>query len=139
MSINKWRKEIEERFDLEADGDSPTEKMEDVLDQLDDIISNSNLSKDEVNQYIKKVVIRWYKIGAVRGAAELLKDLTWYEILPEDINELKKKLSEPIESDDFLFWKTSLKYKAIGTGLKRVKKDISIDYKRILEKFKKIS
>ena len=138
MSVNKWRKEIEERFDVEADGDTPTEKMEDALDQIEDLL-NSNLSPDEINRYIKKVVVRWYKIGAVRGAAELLKDLVWYEILPEELSELKEKLNEPIENDDFLFWKSNLKYKVVDGELKKIKKDISIDYERILSKYSKIS
>jgi len=38
MSLNKWVKEIEERFDLEADGDTPTEKMEDALEQIEDLL-----------------------------------------------------------------------------------------------------
>lgn len=138
MSVNKWRKEIEERFDLEADGDTPTEKMEDTLDQIEDLL-DGNLSPDEVNRYIKKVVVRWYKIGAVRGAAELLKDLSWYEILPDDLSKLKNKLREPLENDDFLFWKSSLKYKVVNGDVKKLKKDISIDYERILEKYSKIS
>lgn len=138
MSVNKWRKEIEERFDVEADGDTPTEKMEDALDQIEDLL-NSNLAPDEINRYIKKVVVRWYKIGAVRGAAELLKDLAWYEILPEEISELKEKLDEPLENDDFLFWKSNLKYKVVDGKLKKIKKDISIGYDRILDKYSKIS
>jgi hypothetical protein len=138
MSINKWRKEIEERFDVEADGDTPTDKMEDALDQVEDLL-NSNLSPEEINRYIKKIVVRWYKIGAVRGAAELLKDLAWYELLPEGITELQEELSEPLENDDFLFWKSSLKYKAVGGEQKRVKKDFSISYVRILQKYSKIS
>ena len=138
MSVNKWRKEIEERFDVEADGDTPSEKMEDTLDQIEDLLE-SNLSIDEVNRFIKRVVVRWYKIGAIRGAAELLKDLAWYEILPDDISELRDKLKEPLDNDDFLFWKSNLKYKVVGGDLKKLKKDISIDYERILQKYAKIS
>ena len=138
ISINKWRKEIKERFDVKAEGYTPTEKMEDALDQVEELL-NSNLTPEEINQYIKKIVVMWYKIGALRGAAEMLNNLVWYEILPESITELTQKLSEPIVNDDFLFWKARLKYKAIGGEKKTSKKDFSISYSRILRKYSKIS
>ena len=138
MSVNKWRKEIEERFELDADGDTPAEKMEDALDQIEDLIE-SNLSAKEINRYIKRVVMSWYKIGAVRGAAELLKDLSWYEIIPGNISELRETLKEPLSNEDFLFWKASLKYKTVDGETKRVKRDFSVDYEHILKKYEKIS
>ena len=138
MSINKWRKEIEEKFDIEAFGDTPTEKMEDALDQVEGMIDD-NVPVDEINEFIRKVVLRWYKIGAVRGAAEMLKDLVWYEVLPEDEVELKEELSEPIDNDDYLFWKASLKYKTIDGNTNKQKRDFSITYKKILNKYGKIS
>jgi hypothetical protein len=139
MSLNKWRKEIEERFEIEADGITPAEKMEDAIDQIEDLLAD-NLSVDEVNNFIKRMVLRWYKIGAIRGAAEMLKDLAYYyDILPDDEKELKNELSEPIENDDFLFWKANLKYKSVGNATKKTKKDFSISYKRILRKYSNIS
>ena len=140
MSINKWRKEIEERFDVEAYGDTPTERMEDALGQVEELF-NSNLTPKEINEYIeyiKKIFARWYKIGAARGAAEMLKDLAWYEILPKDINKLKEKLNEPVNNNDFLFWKSNLKFKAINGERKEINNDISLSYKRILWKYSKI-
>jgi len=137
MSVNKWRKEIEERFDIEAFGDKPTDKMEDALDQLEGMIDD-NIPVDEINEFIRKIVLRWYKIGAIRGAAEMLKDLAWYELLPDDEDELKEKLSEPIDNDDYLFWKASLKYKTIDGETNIPKRNFSIPYDKILEKYEKI-
>jgi len=96
QSINKWTKEIEDRFEIDAEGTTPTDRINDALDQLEEIIASGG-TKEELRSFIKTSVIKWYKIGAKRGAAELLKDLMWYEVLPDDIEELKNSLEEPLK------------------------------------------
>jgi len=48
-------------------------------------------------------------------------------------------LSEPIDNNDYLFEKASLKYKAIDGDTNKQKRDFSIKYKKILNKYGKIS
>ena len=78
-------------------------------------------------------------IEAVRGATEMLKDLAYYDILPDGIKKLKNELSEPIENDDVLFWKANLKYKLVGNNTKKTKNDFFTSYNKILRKYSKIS
>lgn len=136
-SVNKWTREIEDRFDLEADGVTPTERMEDALGQLEQIIASGG-SPEKLRDFIKRSVIEWYKIGAKRGAAELLKDLMWYEILPDDIKKLESELDEPISHNDSLLWNTVLRYKKHNSEFNRVRATVKLPYKRIIKKLKSI-
>lgn len=109
-SINKWTGEIEDRFDIEAFGDTPTERMENALDQLDALVGSS-VSHEKLRSFVRKTVLTWYRVGARRGAAEMLKDLMWYGVLPDDIDDLEAQLEEPLSNDDSLVWNTLLRYK----------------------------
>ncbi|WP_318480250.1 hypothetical protein [Photobacterium leiognathi] len=137
MTLKKWTKEIEDRFDIEADGESPTERIEDALEQLDEIISSGG-SPEELRKFIRSSVIQWYKIGAKRGAAEMLKDLMWYEILPDDIDELKEMLDEPLSESDALLWSTVLKYKKHDSENGLVRATVKLPYKRIIKKLESL-
>ncbi len=136
-SINKWTKEIEDRFDIETEGETPTERIEDALEQLEEIIA-SGASPEEIKKFIRRSVLSWYKIGAKRGAAELLKDLMWYEVIPDNIDELKKELDEPISNSDSLLWNTVLRYKKHDHEDGRVRTTVKVSYKSILKKLESI-
>ena len=136
-SVNKWTKEIEDRFDIEAEGETPVERIEDALDQLEEIIADG-ASPDELRGFIRKTVINWYKIGAKRGAAELLKDLMWYEILPDNIDELKQELDEPISNNDAIQWNTLLRYKKYDKEDGRLRATVKIPYKSIFRKLQSV-
>jgi hypothetical protein len=136
-SINKWTKEIEDRFDIEADGNTPTERIEDALGQLEKIISSGS-SPDELKKFVQKSVIEWYKIGAKRGAAELIKDLMWYDILPDDLKKLENELRTPLLNNDSLLWSTVLRYKKHDDEFEKVRASVKISYKSIIQKLKQI-
>lgn len=136
-SVNKWASEIEDRFDIEADGSTPTERMEDVLGQLEQIIASGG-SLEKLREFVKKTVVEWYKIGAKRGAAEMLKDLMWYEVLPDDMQKLESKLKEPISHNDSLLWNTVLRYKKHNNEIDTVRATVKLTYKSIIEKLKSI-
>ena len=136
-SVNKWTKEIEDRFVIEASGETPTQRIEDALDQLEAIISSGG-SHEELRNFVRNSVITWYKVGAKRGAAEMLKDLMWYEILPDDINKLKEKLNEPLSNSDSLLWNTLLRYKKHDNENGKIRKTIKISYQSIISKLASI-
>ncbi|WP_277060917.1 hypothetical protein, partial [Rivihabitans pingtungensis] len=79
QSLNKWSAIIADRFDVENFGGTPTECMESVLNQLEKRIANQ-VSADDLRAFVQETVLTWYKVGAKRGAAEMLKDLMWYDI-----------------------------------------------------------
>lgn len=108
-SVNKWTREIEDRFDIEANGSTPTERMNNALDKLDKMIKHGK-SSEEIREFIRNLISNCYKTGAKRGAAEMLKDLMWYDILPDDIEKLKNLLAVPISNGDSLLWNSILKF-----------------------------
>lgn len=132
-SVNKWSAIIADRFDVENFGGTPTERMESVLNQLEERIANQ-VSADDLRAFVQETVLTWYKVGAKRGAAEMLKDLMWYDILPDNLEELKKKLNQPLSNNDSLLWNTSLKYKEHNNDGESIKAGIKVTYKSIIEK-----
>jgi len=136
-SVNKWTGEIEDRFEIEAVGGTPTERMEDALDQLETLV-RAGASHAELSSFVRKTVLTWYKIGAKRGAAEMLKDLIWYGILPNDIKKLKTELNEPLSNDDSLLWNTLLRYKKHDDEDGKIRATIKITYESILQKLASI-
>lgn len=137
MTLNKWTKEIEDRFDLEAEGTKPTEKMENALDQLDELIAQGS-SPEELRKFVRESITTWYKVGAKRGAAEMLKDLMWYDILPDDMDELRNTLEEPISKNDSLVWSSVLKYKKHDSERDKARTSVKLRYKKILKKLEKL-
>lgn len=133
QSLNKWSAIIADRFDVENFGGTPTECMESVLNQLEKRIANQ-VSADDLRAFVQETVLTWYKVGAKRGAAEMLKDLMWYDILPDNLEELKKKLNQPLSNNDSLLWNTSLQYKEHNDEIKSIKAGIKVTYKSIFEK-----
>jgi len=111
QSMTKWIGIIEEELDLEAEGDSPTKKMRHLIQQLQEI-TNDTETAEELEKFIKRLVITWYKIGARRGAAELVNLLYEKEILKDEIYE---KLPEKIK------WKKGLTYKSLDGKRKRIR------------------
>ena len=106
QSLNKWSAIIADRFDVENFGGTPTECMESVLNQLEERIANQ-VSADDLRAFVRET----YKVGAKRGAAEMLKDLMWYDVLPDNLEDLKKKLNQPLSNSDALSWSMSLQHK----------------------------
>jgi len=138
QSLNKWSAIIADRFDVENFGGTPTECMESVLNQLEKRIANQ-VSPDDLRAFVQATVLKWYKVGAKRGAAEMLKDLMWYDILPDNLEELKKKLNQPLSNNDSLLWNTSLQYKEHNEGSKLIEKvHVRVTYKSIIEKLEKL-
>jgi len=134
-SVNKWTRVIEDKFDIEANGQTPKERITNVLDQLDDMI-NAGGSSDDIREFVREIITNWYKIGARRGAAEMLKDLMWYEILPDNMIDLKKKLSEPIKNKDSLLWIANLRYieHPSDEESSRTRVTVKMSYKDIIKK-----
>lgn len=99
-SMNKWIKRFKEELDLEAEGNTPTERMEDLLKQLRQP-SNGDDSLEEIDRFIQKKVLTWYRKGARRGALELVKLLYENGVLDDHVYD---KLPEKIE------WAIGLRY-----------------------------
>ena len=132
-SVNKWSSIIADRFDVENFGGTPTECMESVLNQLEERIANQ-VSADDLRAFVRET----YKVGAKRGAAEMLKDLMWYDVLPDNLEDLKKKLNQPLSNSDALSWSMSLQHKKHnGESESIFKASIRITYKSIIEKLEK--
>ena len=132
-SVNKWSSIIADRFDVENFGGTPTECMENVLSQLEERIANQ-VSADDLRAFVRET----YKVGAKRGAAEMLKDLMWYDVLPDNLEDLKKKLNQPLSNSDALSWSMSLQHKKHnGESESIFKASIRITYKSIIEKLEK--
>ena len=89
-SMNKWIGVYEEEFDLEAEGSTPTERMEDIIEQLRQLLDGGD-SLEEIDRFVQRKVLTWYRKGALRGAAELVKLLGdhVYDELPEKIEWAK--------------------------------------------------
>ena len=133
QSLNKWSAIIADRFDVENFGGTPTECMENVLSQLEERIANQ-VSADDLRAFVRET----YKVGAKRGAAEMLKDLMWYDVLPDNLEDLKKKLNQPLSNSDALSWSMSLQHKKHnGESESIFKASIRITYKSIIEKLEK--
>ena len=132
-SVNKWSSIIADRFDVENFGGTPTECMESVLNQLEKLIANQ-VSADDLRAFVRET----YKVGAKRGAAEMLKSLMWYGILPDQFEDLKEELEQPLSNHDSLSWSASLKYKEHNEGSKLIEKvHVRVTYKSIIEKLEK--
>ena len=133
QSLNKWSAIIADRFDVENFGGTPTECMENVLSQLEERIANQ-VSADDLRAFVRET----YKVGAKRGAAEMLKSLMWYGILPDQFEDLKEELEQPLSNHDSLSWSASLKYKEHNEGSKLIEKvHVRVTYKSIIEKLEK--
>ena len=133
QSLNKWSAIIADRFDVENFGGTPTECMENVLSQLEERIANQ-VSADDLRAFVRET----YKVGAKRGAAEMLKSLMWYGILPDQFEDLKEELEQPLSNHDSLSWSASLKYKEHNEGSKLIEKvHVRVTYKSSIEKLEK--
>jgi len=107
QSMNKWIGVIEEKFELDTWGDTPTEKMNNVLGQLSDLVHKPE-DIDEINSFTQKTVKSWYKVGVRRGAALIIKELLEASVIEEsDLEFISKEIS----------WKKGLNYKTF-TGEK---------------------
>ena len=100
QSINKWIERLEEEFDLEAEGDTPTERMEDIIEQLRQLLDGSN-SLEEIDRFVQRKVLTFYRKGARRGAIEHEKLLYENGVLDDDVYD---ELPEKIE------WTKGLRY-----------------------------
>ena len=99
-SMTKWIGVFEEEFDLDAEGSTPTERMNDLIEQLRQL-SDDGGSLEEIDRFVQKTVLTWYRKGARRGAAELVKLLYENEVLDDEIYD---ELPERIE------WAKGLRY-----------------------------
>ena len=100
QSMNKWIGRIEEELDLEAEGSTPTERMEDIIEQLKQLLDGGN-SLEEIDQFVQRKVLISYRKGARRGAEELKKLLYENGVLDDDVYD---ELPEKIE------WTKGLRY-----------------------------
>lgn len=88
-SMNKWIGKFEEELALEAGGNTPTERMEDLIKRLKQL-SNGDDLLEKIDRFVQERVIVWYRTGARRGAVELVKLL--YEKGVLDDHELSEKI-----------------------------------------------
>ena len=100
QSMNKWIRVIQEEFDLEVEGSTPTERMKDLIEQLRQL-SDDDGSLEEIDRFVQKAILTWYRKGARRGAAELVKLLYENGVLDDEIYD---ELPERIE------WAKGLRY-----------------------------
>lgn len=92
QSMNKWIGKFEKALDLEAEGSIPTKRMEDLIKKLRQL-SNGGDSLEEIDRFVQRKVLAWYRIGARRGALELVKLLYEDEVLDDDVyDELPEKI-----------------------------------------------
>ena len=125
QAINRTLKMIEEEFEIEVDKEDkypPTRRREITIERL----------KDEIDKFTEQVVIKWYKVGARRGALEILRVLIDKNVIDDD--EYKKF----IEDFDKLEWNSSLNYtKYDGDKAKTERMKFSIDFQKILKRLDK--
>ena len=100
QSMNKWIGVFEEEFDLEAEGSTPTERIEDIIKQLRQLLDGSN-SLEEIDRFVQRKVLTWYRKGARRGAIEHEKLLYENGVLDDHVYD---ELPEKIE------WAKGLRY-----------------------------
>ena len=74
QSMNKWIEIIKKEFDLEVNGETPTQRMRHIIEQLHKISENAD-SLQGLEAFIQQLVIDWYKVGAKKGILEVLKVL----------------------------------------------------------------
>lgn len=67
-SMNKWISRIEEETDITSDGESPTERMEDLIEQIKLAIDSGANLDDSINKLIKSA----YEQGVQGGFAKAL-------------------------------------------------------------------
>ena len=98
-SMTKWIGVFEEEFDLDAEGSAPTERMNDLINQLHDLLDDGGSLK-EIDRFVRKAIVSWYRIGARRGAAELVNLLYKDGVLDDKVYDLPDKIE----------WTKRLKY-----------------------------
>ena len=99
-SMTKWIGRLEDEFDLEAEGSIPTERMEDIIEQLRQLLDGGD-SLEEIDRFVQRKVLTWYRIGAQRGAEELKKLLHDNGVLDDDVYD---------ELPDNIEWTKGLRY-----------------------------
>ena len=91
-SMTKWIRRFKKELDLEAKGSTPTERMEDLIKQLKQL-SNGGDSLEEIDRFVQKKVLAWYRKGARRGAVEIVKLLYENGVLDDhDYDKLPEKI-----------------------------------------------
>ena len=111
-SMNKWISVFEEEFDIDPEGERPTERMRSVIEQLQLRLEELH-SAEEFDNFMKKTVTKWYRIGARRGAAEAIKKLHEMAIISDDDYE---SLPETLE------WKKKLRYTGFDGKNKNIRR-----------------
>jgi hypothetical protein len=110
QTLNKWRKRLEKEFDFESEGNTPTEKIENSIEKIEEKIINK--------------AKMWYKIGAKRGILEFIE-----KILSQDIQVKNTKDGVELVTDlDKIEWKKKLKIK-VGNKIKQENVKISLSIK----------
>lgn len=56
QSMNKWIGRFKQELDLEAEGSTPTERMEDIIEQLRQL-SNGDDSLEEIDRFVQRKVL----------------------------------------------------------------------------------
>lgn len=114
QTLNKLIGKFEGEFDIEAEGETPTKQMDDLIEQLHEMI-NGEFAIETIEAFVRKTVVAWYKIGANRGMREILKTLN--AIDTESLDELPEKIE----------WKSKLGYFTFeGDKVEMPKKKYSI-------------
>ncbi|GAB6163512.1 hypothetical protein JCM12298_26720 [Desulfothermus naphthae] len=114
QTLNKWRKRLEKKFDFEAEGDRPTEKMEDSIEKIEEII-------------VDKTKI-WYKIGAKRGIQKFIEKILNQEIQVKNTEDG----IELVTNIDKIEWEKNLKIK-VGNKTKKEKVKITLSFIKDLD------
>ena len=111
-SMNKWIGVLENELDVEPDGSRPTERMKSAIEQLRSRLEDSQ-SADDIEVYVRDLVLKWYRIGARRGAAEVIRELCELKIVTEDDYGA---LPETIA------WKKKLRYTGLDGERKKIRR-----------------
>ena len=111
-SMNKWIGIFEEELDLEAEGSTPTERMTEIIAKLRELTDDEG-ALEEMERFVRRRVIAWYRIGARRGAAEFVR-LLFNEGILDD--EQYQRLPESLE------WRKRIRYLGFDGTRKSIKK-----------------
>ncbi len=138
-AIQKTLQMIEDEFEIELDKEDkyPPRKrrkitidlLKEKLEENEDILDEIN---EEVDEFTEKTIIKWYKVGARRGALEMLRALIDEDVI-DDI-----EYEEFIDDFKRLSWYCSLNYMQFDENKAKVKlRKFSINFQRILKRLAK--
>lgn len=130
---------IEDEFEIELDKEDkyPPRKRRKITIELlkEKIEANEDVLDEiyeEVDEFVEKTIVKWYKVGARRGALEVLRALIDQDVIDDDEYE------NFIDDFEKIKWKCSLNYTKFDEDKAKVKsKKYSINFQRLLKRLEK--